>query len=212
MWIMFIQNLLRNRTQVILEFALLLLDCIVMNFAGELLASGISIYQSDWYDNVSGNLSGIMVGGSNPQMLASNALMILGMLAVIVILLLIGICFSLWATISMGARQEGQANALLEAIGYKKRQIQRGTWLQQGILVVASALPAWGIAEAAYALFQKNRTIAQVLEHGHDADAVLHWIQVTVPFVLLLMIWVVIRRVDQKNQKDSLIKRLYRED
>ena len=143
--------------------------------------------------------------------MASHALMILGMLAVIMLLLLTGVCFSLWATVSMGARQERQANALLEAIGYKKQQIRRGTWVQQGLLAIAAVLPAWGIAEAAYSLLRKSQTIAQVLEYGQGSDAILRWIQLAVPFVLLLLIWLVIRRVDQKSRKDSVIKRLYRE-
>ncbi len=211
MWNMFIRNLLRNRVQAGMEFGLLLLDCIVLNFIGRLLAAGISIYQSDWYDDVSGTLNGIMTGGDNPELMASHALMILGMLAVIMLLLLTGVCFSLWATVSMGARQERQANALLEAIGYKKQQIRRGTWVQQGLLAIAAVLPAWGIAEAAYSLLRKSQTIAQVLEYGQSSDAILRWIQLAVPFVLLLLIWLVIQRVDQKSRKDSVIKRLYRE-
>jgi hypothetical protein len=208
MWHMFIKCLFQGKTQTLLEWGLLLLNSTVMHFSATLLLAGVAIWKSDWYEDVSIAIGGIQ-SGQEEGFTTSHAIVILCSLAVIVVLLLIGVCVSMWSVIKMGIRQEVQGNALLEAIGYGNKYIKLGMLLQQGLLVLLAAIPGWGISEFLYALLKRNQALYRVLKYSTQTGQIQLLVHGIVPIVLILMVWILLLRNLAVMRKRSIIKRLY---
>ncbi len=213
MWNMHLQSLLHNKLMLIVEWLVLLVNCMILHFAGLVLLAEITLYQDRMRMGMGrpgiGGPEEVFINTDTMALYGTNLIVVLCFLTAILLLMLCGVIYALWVTVRVSVQQEQQENALLEAMGYRRGRIRRMLFWKRSVLAILASILAWGCYQLMYREITKIFPMNLVFRYDSSLENMSVWIHIAIPIVLLALVWFAVMTANRRSGRTSVVSRLY---